>query len=143
MNYEKVNGFWFRSNTTSRMFSAGEFGSFAEAHQRALEFTEAYKREHPEEVCFGYHLRASTRNKNGKIGVHRTAYLNSREQLVENWVASFSIGPKGHSCMKSFGVRKYGEDNAHEMAVELRTAWEVARKLGLGAVKAFWVRSSK
>ena len=61
----------------------------------------------------------STRNSSGVVGVSKISVKSSNGVVYQFWQATWSPEPGKRCCVK-FSVRRYGDNEAFELAVEAR-----------------------
>lgn len=102
----------------AKFFSDKKYGGKQEALAAAERYFDELDEQMPLDSQVG---RMSVRNRSGVVGVSRTKSV-SRGHYYEYWQARWGSGNQRKSA--KFSIHKYGEEQARELAIKARQAWE-------------------
>lgn len=113
--YVRLN---WRGTQYAKFFADKKYGG----PQQALKAAESYFDELDQQMPLDSQIgRMTVRNTSGIVGVSRTQ-SSSRGHRYEYWQARWGYGCDRKSA--KFSIHKYGEEEAKQLAIAARQAWE-------------------
>ncbi len=109
-----------RSIKYAKFFSDSSFGGGQQAFENAVRYRDQLVLDLESESSGQVRICSrSSRNSSGVVGVSRISVTASTGSIYHFWQASWSPEPGKRCCVK-FSIKRYGDNEAFELAVQAR-----------------------